>query len=141
MKRFFSVVCEKKGSWAKITMDNPKKRNVLNLSAIRSLRQHIVNANSDPNIKAIQIYANGPVFSSGHDLKEVKDDQSCFGQISQLCQDIKDNKKPVVAMVKGFATAAGCQLAAACTFSIAHKDAHFACSGIKIGLFCSTPGV
>lgn len=54
---------------------------------------------------------------------------------------MKNNKKPVVAMTKGFATAAGCQLVAACNYSIAHKDASFGCSGIKVGLFCSTPAV
>ena len=48
---------------------------------------------------------------------------------------------PVIARVQGMATAAGCQLVAACDLAVASSDARFAVSGVKLGLFCSTPGV
>jgi enoyl-CoA hydratase/carnithine racemase len=35
----------------------------------------------------------------------------------------------------------GCQLVAACDLAIASDDCRFATSGVKYGLFCSTPGV
>ena len=44
-------------------------------------------------------------------------------------------------MVRGLATAAGCQLAASCDMVIADEGARFATPGVKIGLFCSTPMV
>ena len=47
--------------------------------------------------------------------------------------------KPVIAAVEGVATAAGCQLVAACDLAIAGADARFALPGVSIGLFCSTP--
>jgi enoyl-CoA hydratase/carnithine racemase len=47
--------------------------------------------------------------------------------------------KPVIAAVEGVATAAGCQLIAACDLAIAGADARFALPGVSIGLFCSTP--
>lgn len=43
--------------------------------------------------------------------------------------------------VQGMATAAGCQLVAQCDLAVATTDARFAVSGIKLGLFCSTPSV
>ena len=49
--------------------------------------------------------------------------------------------QPVIAEVKGIATAAGCQLVASCDLAVASDDARFATSGINIGLFCSTPMV
>jgi enoyl-CoA hydratase/carnithine racemase len=49
--------------------------------------------------------------------------------------------KPVIARVHGVATAAGCQLVAACDLAIAAEDARFGTSGVKTGLFCSTPAV
>ena len=49
--------------------------------------------------------------------------------------------QPVIAEVKGIATAAGCQLVASCDLAVASEDARFATSGVNIGLFCSTPMV
>jgi enoyl-CoA hydratase/carnithine racemase len=49
--------------------------------------------------------------------------------------------QPVIARVHGIATAAGCQLVAACDLAVASDNARFAVSGINVGLFCSTPGV
>ena len=49
--------------------------------------------------------------------------------------------QPVIAKVHGGATAAGCQLVAACDLAVASEDAWFATPGVKIGLFCSTPMV
>ncbi len=50
-------------------------------------------------------------------------------------------RQPVIAKVHGVATAAGCQLVAACDLAIAESGARFATPGVKIGLFCSTPMV
>jgi enoyl-CoA hydratase/carnithine racemase len=47
----------------------------------------------------------------------------------------------VIAKVHGIATAAGCQLVAACDLAVASDEARFATSGINFGLFCATPGV
>ena len=44
-------------------------------------------------------------------------------------------------MVQGIATAAGCQMVAACDLAIAEESARFATPGVKIGLFCTTPMV
>ena len=49
--------------------------------------------------------------------------------------------KPVIAAVNGIATAAGCQLVAACDLAVASTEARFATPGVNIGLFCSTPMV
>jgi len=48
---------------------------------------------------------------------------------------------PVIAAPHGIATAAGCQLVATCDLAIASDECRFATSGVKYGLFCSTPGV
>jgi enoyl-CoA hydratase/carnithine racemase len=63
----------------------------------------------------------------------------------QLCAEvmmaITRLPQPVIARVHGIATAAGCQLVAACDLAVAAETARFAVSGITIGLFCSTPMV
>jgi enoyl-CoA hydratase/carnithine racemase len=47
----------------------------------------------------------------------------------------------VLAQVQGIATAAGCQLVAACDLAIAESGARFSTPGVNIGLFCTTPMV
>jgi enoyl-CoA hydratase/carnithine racemase len=49
--------------------------------------------------------------------------------------------QPVIARVHGVATAAGCQLVAACDLAVAEDGARFGTPGVRIGLFCSTPMV
>jgi enoyl-CoA hydratase/carnithine racemase len=49
--------------------------------------------------------------------------------------------QPVIAQVHGVATAAGCQLVAACDLAVAEEGARFGTPGVKIGLFCTTPAV
>src|SRR5438270_12308309 len=49
--------------------------------------------------------------------------------------------QPVIAMVRGVATAAGCQLVATCDLAFADESASFGTPGVRIGLFCSTPMV
>src|SRR5437867_1826539 len=54
---------------------------------------------------------------------------------------IQSMPQPMIAEVQGLATAAGCQLVAACDLAIAAAEAAFATPGVKIGLFCTTPMV
>ncbi len=56
-------------------------------------------------------------------------------------QKIQSIPQPVIAQVQGVATAAGCQLVAACDLAVASENARFATPGVKIGLFCTTPMV
>src|SRR5690606_22875997 len=98
-------------------------------------------------VRVVAIGANGPAFSAGHDLAEMRGhpDESyyraLFDKCSRMMLTLARIPQPVIARVHGIATAAGCQLVAACDLAIAADDARFATSGIKQGLFCSTPSV
>ncbi|ESO08771.1 hypothetical protein HELRODRAFT_185372 [Helobdella robusta] len=128
-----------------ITLNNPRKRNALSLEMLQSLASSI----SKPwdNLRIIVIKATGPVFSSGHDLKELSKERpsSYHADVIQLCSKLmnsfKDIPVPIMAQVQGLATAAGCQLVASCDIAIAAKSARFATPGINHSLFCTTPGV
>src|SRR5256885_142650 len=116
------------------------------------LKSALDSAAADNATKVIVISAAGPVFSSGHDLKEMarhradsdagkKAYAGLFSQCSDMMQAIVRNPKPVIAEVQGIATAAGCQLVASCDLAVASTSARFATPGVDIGLFCSTPMV
>ena len=97
--------------------------------------------------QAVILAAEGPVFSAGHDLRVMTTGPSPehYRDLFALCTDmmerIQDIPQPVIAQVQGVATAAGCQLVAACDLAVASERATFATPGVKIGLFCSTPMV
>jgi enoyl-CoA hydratase/carnithine racemase len=69
------------------------------------------------------------------DLREI------FDACCELMETVQRIPQPVIAMVRGIATAAGCQLVATCDLVVAEEGARFATPGVKIGLFCSTPMV
>lgn len=137
---------------AVLTLDSPKSRNALSEAMLASLQAQLDAIREDKTIRAVVIAANGPAFSSGHDLKELTarradadNGRAYFAQIMTACstmmQTIVNLPKPVVAAVQGLATAAGCQLVATCDLAVASEKATFATPGIDIGLFCSTPMV
>ena len=137
---------------AVLTLDSPKSRNALSEAMLASLQAQLDAIREDMTIRAVVIAANGPAFSSGHDLKELTarradadNGRAYFAQIMTACstmmQTIVNLPKPVVAAVQGLATAAGCQLVATCDLAVASEKATFATPGIDIGLFCSTPMV
>jgi enoyl-CoA hydratase/carnithine racemase len=135
---------------AVLTLNNPQKRNVLSFSTLSAFKQYISELreefNSEKGPRVVLIRANGSVFSSGHDLKELanatkEQSQKLFELCTEVMEGLQRLPQPVVAEVNGLATAAGCQLVATCDFVIASTNASFATPGVKTGLFCTTPGV
>ena len=131
---------------ATITLDRPDKRNALSLELMEELIAALREVSARDSVRAIVIAGAGPAFSAGHDLSEMIDrDEAFFAHLFDVCtvmmETIQDLPQPVIAKVHGIATAAGCQLVAACDLAVAAPEARFGTPGVKIGLFCSTPMV
>jgi enoyl-CoA hydratase/carnithine racemase len=137
---------------AVLTLNRPQARNSLSEALLQALATELAAVAADPTVRAVVITANGPVFSAGHDLKELiarradaDRGRGYFAHIMTLCaavmQQIVRLPQPVIAAIQGTATAAGCQLVASCDLAIASAAARFATPGVNIGLFCSTPMV
>jgi enoyl-CoA hydratase/carnithine racemase len=134
------------GATARITLNRPEKRNALSLELMDELIAALREASEQATTRAIVIEGAGPGFSAGHDLSEMvgRDEafyRELFGVCTVMMETIHELPQPVIAKVHGIATAAGCQLVAACDLAVASDDTHFATPGVKIGLFCSTPMV
>jgi enoyl-CoA hydratase/carnithine racemase len=130
----------------RITLNRPDKRNALSLELLEELIAALREASAWPSTRAIVIDGAGPAFSAGHDLSEmIGRDEAFFGELFGACtvmmETIHELPQPVIAKVHGIATAAGCQLVAACDLAVAAEGARFGTPGVKIGLFCSTPMV
>ncbi|MGL4559360.1 MAG: enoyl-CoA hydratase-related protein, partial [Afipia sp.] len=61
---------ENVGSIAVLTLDSPKTRNALSEAMIAALHEAIVSIREEKSVRAVVIAAQGPAYSSGHDLKE-----------------------------------------------------------------------
>jgi enoyl-CoA hydratase/carnithine racemase len=134
-----------------ITLNRPDQRNPLSLGMLDALHDALNRAGDDAEIRAIVIAANGPVFSAGHDLREMsKQDgedkasqharmREILERCSNMMLGIINNPRAVIASVQGTATAAGCQLVSACDLAIAAEGATFCTPGVNMGGFCTTP--
>jgi enoyl-CoA hydratase/carnithine racemase len=146
------VLSARDGHVLTLTLNRPGARNALSEGLMAALQDALDEAAGDAEARAIVLAAEGPAFSSGHDLKEMTAHRASadggreafariFAQCSRLMQTIVRHPKPVIARVQGIATAAGCQLVASCDLAVASSAARFATPGVNIGLFCSTPMV
>ena len=141
-----NLLVAQEGAVAVITLNRPERRNALLLDLMRELIAALDRVAQDCNTRAVILAAAGKVFCAGHDLSEmtgrdIAEYRKIFDVCSELMLKIQAIPQPVIAEVQGVATAAGCQLVAACDLAIAADHAWFATPGVKIGLFCTTPMV
>jgi enoyl-CoA hydratase/carnithine racemase len=132
---------------ATLTLNRPGQFNALNLALLDALDEALGSIAADPSVRVVVLAGAGRAFCPGHDLKEMISNcnEPFVGGLFRRCCDVmltlQRIPQPVIAKVHGIATAAGCQLVAACDLAVASADARFATSGINFGLFCATPGV
>jgi enoyl-CoA hydratase/carnithine racemase len=130
-----------------LTLNRPATRNALSRELIAELQAALDRIAADETARVVVIASEGPGFCSGHDLKELRANpgrafpEATIAACNRMMQTIVNLPKPVIARVQGIATAAGCQLVAACDLAVASTEASFATPGVNIGLFCSTPMV
>jgi enoyl-CoA hydratase/carnithine racemase len=130
-----------------LTLNRPQQFNALSESLLAALKAALDDIAQDKSVRCVVIAGAGKAFCAGHDLKEMRATptldyyRSLFGRCAEVMTAITTLPAPVIAQVHGVATAAGCQLVAACDLAIAATSARFAVSGVNLGLFCATPSV
>jgi enoyl-CoA hydratase/carnithine racemase len=138
-----SVLVKTEEGFTTITMNRPERRNALSLDLLRQMTAAF-RAAGDSDARGVVLAANGTVFSSGHDFRDLAGaDLASIRELLEACTALmlamQEIPQPVVARVQGLATAAGCQLVATADLAVASEDAGFATPGGKGGWFCHTP--
>jgi len=138
---------ERDGAIATLTLNSPQTRNAFT-------EQHIVDAlvaqldavQADDSVRALILTAAGPVFSSGGNIKHMRDKVGTFdGDAAQVAENYRRGiqrvplafqrlEVPVIAAVNGPAVGAGCDLALMCDMRIASRTASFAESFVRVGI-------
>ncbi|MBS0474871.1 MAG: enoyl-CoA hydratase/isomerase family protein [Proteobacteria bacterium] len=142
------VLTAEAGAIARITLNRPQAGNSLSMDLVTALRQALTDLAPREAIKVIVISGmGGRIFSAGHDLNEFHGDpdpaflEADFAGITTLMQQVMAQPQIVIAKVEGVATAAGCELVAACDLALASTAARFGVPGVNIGFWCHTPQV
>ncbi len=140
------VEVERADGVAVLTLNRPAQRNALSRDLMHEVVAALDDIRGDEGVRAVVIAGRGPAFCAGHDLSEMlalglDDYREIFALCTRMMNATHELPQPVIARVHGMATAAGCQLVAACDLAIASTEARFATPGVKIGLFCTTPMV
>ncbi|MCB1855956.1 MAG: enoyl-CoA hydratase [Halieaceae bacterium] len=145
------VLQSQRGSVLWLTLNRPAQRNPLSSGMIEALHSAVSAANDNPAVRVIVLRGAGPMFSAGHDLREMRRRPQESGdahrqrvrQVLESCAAmmlaITRARKAVIASVHGMATAAGLQLVSACDLAVADEQARFCTPGVNIGAFCTTP--
>ncbi len=145
MSSYETILSEKKGHAAWITLNRPEVLNAQSLQLRNELVQALEAARLDDEVYVIVITGAGDkAFSAGADISEFPrlypaDQVKRRGERTPY-ELIRDIAKPVVAMVNGFALGGGCELALSCDIIIASDNAQFGQPEIKVGIIPGAGG-
>jgi len=159
MKEFETILYETPVQHvARIVLNRPETRNSQDTKLLYELNDAFNVAARDDNIKVIILAANGPHFSSGHDLREQNPYQkmsdydtvgtwcgfTCAGAEAQMarekeiyvgfCERWRNIPKPTIATVQGKCVAGGLMLIWPCDIIIASEDAEFVDPTVSFGV-------
>ncbi|MEM3526096.1 MAG: enoyl-CoA hydratase [Candidatus Jordarchaeaceae archaeon] len=145
MPEFETVLYEKKGSVAIITLNRPEKLNALNSKMNRDLKYAFREAKDDSSVRAIVLTGAGRGFCSGADISDfatgvtLEDfkkmtEQGIMPETVISPYDLIDVPKPIIAAVNGVAVGFGTNILLNCDIIIASETASFGEFFIRMGL-------
>lgn len=140
MENAKSVLVEKKGGIATVTLNRPSVLNTLHPDLIAEFNEAFMELDNDADTKVIILTGAGKGFCAGGDLPYIEaindavTGREYIKNAGSLTNTIVNLKKPVIAMVNGVAAGAGFNIALACDIIFCAKSARFAQSFAKVGL-------
>jgi enoyl-CoA hydratase/carnithine racemase len=146
--QFRTVLYERAGHIARITLNRPERRNALNPRAYAEIEAAFRAASADPEVRCVVTTGTDPAFCSGEDVKEMMTGEPRTPQAPRIkhtatpaAMAALDCEKPVIAAVNGPAVGWGMELALYADIRIASEKARFAELFVKRGLICDVGGL
>jgi enoyl-CoA hydratase len=124
-----------------VQIDRAADKNSLNIETSKEILQALTNFDQDNTVKCIAIEGNEKLFSPGADIKELQNltkNKAAEQKLFDAFDEIYNIKKPVIALVEGYALGGGLELALICDFIIASENAKFSQPEVNLGLI---PGI
>jgi len=133
------------GGIARLTLANPRKRNILTFDALEALSGYFDTIAASSECRVVVLTSTGPAFSAGHDFKDFTPPANRQRELLSLCSEVhiklRGLPQPTIVGVQGLATGGGFQLASSFDLIIAAEEASFQLPGAAQAGFCHTPAV
>lgn len=136
-----TLLYERRGPEGRITLNRPHVRNAISVAMPGELREALLQAKADAEVRVVVLTGAGTAFCSGIDLVESAARGSTLHfrrWVEVLYGELHDTHvnlgKPTIAMVNGPARGAGCTLAFMCDMLVAAEHATFALPEVDVGL-------
>ena len=137
---FSSILYEKNGSIANISLNRPDVFNAFNDEQSYELQDALKQASRDAEVRVIVLTGAGKAFCSGQDLKAIAESknrslsESLHKRYNPIIKAMREMPKPIICRLNGVAAGAGTSLALACDFIIAAEHASLIEVFINVGL-------
>ena len=132
-----TLLLERQGRVALLTLNRPKALNALNAQLIDELNHALDALERDPGVGCIVLTGSAKAFAAGADIKEMADlvyPQIYLDDLFAESDRVAARRKPMIAAVAGFALGGGCELALMCDFILAADNARFGQPEINLGV-------
>jgi enoyl-CoA hydratase len=134
-----TVLLEREGRVAILTINRPTKLNALNHEVGQALLAHLAVLEKDSDVGVVVLTGSGEkAFVAGADIPEFvgrtpfeEREAMAFPRMFDAAATFP---KPVIAMINGFCLGGGCEVALSCDIRIASDQARFGQPEIKLGL-------
>jgi enoyl-CoA hydratase/carnithine racemase len=145
MGAFETLIYEKEGAVARISLDRPDVLNAYNVQMRDDICEALGAVSEDPDVRALLITGEGRAFCAGADLTEfgtapslaiarrVRWERDVWGQLINL-------SKPVVAALHGYCMGSGLEIALLCDLRLAAQDTVFAMPEVRLGMIPAAGG-
>ena len=141
MSEYNTLLVERSGRVATVTLNRPKSLNALNAEVMAEIADLFAKLDRDPEIAVTILTGEGRAFAAGADITEMQPQSFSDMYLNDYFSGwdrFAASRKPVIAAVNGFALGGGCELAMMCDLIIASEKAKFGQPEIKLGV---TPGM
>jgi len=136
-----SVLFERRGPAAWLTLNRPDKLNAMDHVLVRELDRRLREIEEDDAVKVVVLTGAGRAFSAGYDISEEVTDnivgaeqwRSVLAVDVELAMRLWALSRPTIAAVRGWCLAGACELAMACDLIVATTDARFGEPEIRYG--------
>ena len=139
---FDTILYERRGQVAWVTLNRPKVHNAFNVKMIEEMTEAVHRVKEDGALRIVILTGSGKSFCSGADLNWLREivDYS-FEQNLEESRALADVlfqlytlPKPTIALVNGAAIGGGTGFLSACDMAVSAEEAVFGLSEVKIGL-------
>ena len=139
MASYETLLLERRGRVAVITINRPQKLNALNIQTRAEGAAALDELREDESVRVVVITGAGEkAFVAGADIGEFEGrtavSQRDVMTARSLFTAVDTFPKPVIAMINGFCLGGGCELALSCDIRVASEAARFGQPEINLGI-------